>query len=306
MTAYSINGYGVAVSLRSSKTILVEGVSDKRLLSRLMLQRQLTGNVAMNCCLDEVAIVSDDPMLAGLGAKQKIQIIANMVGDQEGQFNWLVDREWDGVDLEAEPMSTPLVEPMPWGKKTKGHSIENYWFRSHVLVDYLKMFYGDQLPAAYFLNLHDRFKSMLQLAAAFSFAAKRLAIIGRCQGAITSGDAEWNGHNYLLKSTINTTLLLRNVPTDVAAESNSELQGSRLQTAPIDALQWLCHGHLGEEVVRSCAANLAAEMGAQAATVEAIERGSRAEKFAHHSNSVVELEQCQIEPLWDLVAWAEA
>lgn len=51
----------------------------------------------------------------------------------------------------------------------------------------------------------------------------------------------------------------RGVAIDTAAEVNGQLQKDSLRAAPREALQRMCHGHLGEEIIRACAGRLATE-----------------------------------------------
>src|SRR5690242_20019632 len=110
MTPYSLAAYKLAINLRSSKTILVEGSTDKKVLKRLFLQHQLDHSVKVNCLIDEISIISDE-MLSGKGNKEKIELVAAELKSQATKLNWLVDREWEGIDLDNPPKEqvTPLT-----------------------------------------------------------------------------------------------------------------------------------------------------------------------------------------------------
>lgn len=304
MSAYSIGGYGLAVGLRSSKTILVEGVTDKRVLTRMLLDRQLRTRTSIACVVDEVELISD-PALAGIGSKQRVEIVAGKLAHLSDKLNWLVDREWEGLDIDNPPQRFSMLPAGKWGKRTKGHSIENYWLWEPLLSAYLQMFLGDELGADYFLTLAQRFDAMLRLAAAYSFTLKRLSLLSRCIGAIRASDINWTGSQYIVLTGLNTTLCQRNVTVDVVAEVNAELAKQSVQATSPTVLQWMSHGHLGEEVVRSCAANLAVANGRPQLVVERIERGARAEKLAHDATFLGSLDEDRVEPLCHLVTWAQ-
>lgn len=304
MTTYSLAAYELAVSLiRTSKTIMVEGPTDKRVLSRMMLEREAAAGRSFRCVIDDCAIVND-AALAGKGAKTKVEFIANAIGVGSGRFNWLVDREWDDVDIER-PQDFVTPSNAEVGVRTKGHSIENYWMRLDALSTYLKMFFGDGLTVEFFTLLEARFSPMLRLAAAYSFTAKRMSVVTRCGDAIRSRDIKWTGAEYVVLPSLTSSLRNRGVADDIAAEINIELGRENLKAASIDVLQWMCHGHLGEELIRACAASLAGECGVQQPTLDQIERGRRSEKLLHDSDFLARQDEDAIHPLGALLAWAQ-
>lgn len=302
MSAYSLQAYLLAVNLRSAKTILVEGATDKRVIGRLLLEQQLLSNSRTNYVIDEVGIVSSDT-LSGKGCKEKVEIVAAALTPMARKVNWLVDREWEGVDLNNLPQTISELPDAGWGHRTKGHSIENYWLTEHALADYLKVFYGAQLPAQYFIELKTRFAAILQLATAYSFVAQRYGAITKCSGAISASHISWNGTHYVVSAAFNVVMASRQISNDIATEICNELQKVFLQGLPTSSLQWLCHGHLGEEMIRACSANLAAGHGCDPKVVENIERGFRQEKAAHHADWLAKNQGHSVEPLDRLLEW---
>ncbi len=304
MTAYSIQGYGVAVNLRSAKTILVEGPTDRKILSRLILEKQLDTDTRSACVIDEVGLASNDTRLAGKGSKEKIEMIVSMLPTHSSKLNFLVDREWEGIDIENVPAEHKALD-FPWGVRTKGHSIENYWFQERVVAKYLKMFYGTELNVEFFFALETRFDDMIKLAAAYSFAVKRMSLITRCASAVRAQDVEWDGRRYVVIRTLNSQLATRNVTEDVVGKILLELDKQTLAAASGDILRWLCHGHLGEEMIWACVANLASTYGCSDHVVQSIERGAKAEKLAHHADCLATGPDEGIEPLGHLIAWID-
>ncbi|MDR6481609.1 hypothetical protein [Paraburkholderia terricola] len=305
MSGYSIEGYGVALALRSAKTILVEGPSDKRVLTRLILQHDMRKERRTRFVIDEVALISNDAGLAYKGNKEKVEFVASSLEKLSSKLNWLVDREWEGVDLDADPMQFHAPPERAWGRRTKGHSIENYWFRNKFLSDYLKMFFGEILNADFFAALTARFDSIIRIAAAYSFASKRLGTLSRSIGLVKATHLDWTGDRYIARNSLNVALSARGCDEDLASAVNAELEKNSIQNASVAVLQWLCHGHLGEEMIRACAAHLARAFGCSDETIEAIERGARAEKIAHDADRLAELDIEHAEPLGDLISWLE-
>lgn len=305
MTTYSLAAYELAVRfVRTKKTIMVEGPSDKRVIARMMLERGTAAGREFPCVVDESTMVKD-PKLAGKGSKEKVELIAGAIGaGNDARFNWIVDREWEGIDTDKPEDFAPLADSS-WGLRTKGHSIENYWLRLDALRKYLHLVFGDVLSVSFFAALETRFEKMLQLAAAYSFSAKHCNIITRCNEAISRRDVEWTGAEYVMLSSFSICMASRGVTVDMAAKVDAYLRKESLQRASRDALQWICHGHLGEQMIRACAANLAAEHGSPANTVEQVERGQRSEKLLSDAEFVARLDDRAVHPLGNLLTWAE-
>lgn len=305
MTTYSLAAYELAVRfVRTKKTILVEGASDKRVIMRMMLERGNSTGCEFSCVVDDSAMVSDAE-LSGKGSKEKVELIASAIGAvNDARFNWIVDREWEGIDTDKPEDFSPPVD-LPWGLRTKGHSIENYWLRLDALRKYLHLFFGDVLPVSFFTALEARFDKILQLAAAYSFSAKKFNIITRCSEAISRQDVEWNGAEYVMLQSFSSRMATRGVVVNMANEVNSYFNRGSLRTASRDALQWICHGHLGEEMIRICAASLATEYGCPTLAAEQIERGRRSDKLLSDSEFVAQLDDGAVHPLGNLLAWAK-
>jgi hypothetical protein len=216
----------------------------------------------------------------------------------------MVDREWEGFDTDQPETFAPLAYTT-WGLRTKGHSIENYWLRVDSLQKYLSLFFPDVLSVTFFADLENRFGKMLKLAAAYSFGAKKCNIISRCGDAVSRQDVEWTGVDYVIVPSFSTRMAMRGVAVDAAVEVNTELSRESLQVASHDALQWMCHGHLAEEMIRACTANLAAEHGTPVQALEQVERGRRLEKQMSDADFVAGLDDGEVDPLGHLLEWAE-
>src|SRR5690242_4673856 len=126
MSSYSPIGYVNAVSIRNTRTLLVEGRTDKSVVVRLMieLRNQKLLN-ADNLVIDTADDIQNVPG-ARLGNREKVEYIhAQIAGFQ--RFAGLVDREFRDFDLAVPADHAPHHRVVPqnlfW---TRGHSIENY------------------------------------------------------------------------------------------------------------------------------------------------------------------------------------
>lgn len=290
--------YSLLVRIRSHKTVLVEGVTDKQILSSFFLTHSLSENGSNKVLIDDVSIIAD-ATLAGLGHKQKALQIASAFHPNHDKLSCLVDREWDGVDFNnlANTQARPYIHALT----TKGHSIENYWFHADALISFLIQIHADKIGKNYLILIADNFSKILEFAAAYSLSAKNAAIISRAYDLIAADSIDWNGHSFILNQTINTALANRQVSIDFASLCNSQLQN--LPTNNLDDLRWLCHGHLGEQAIRACAATLAQAAGISRETVTEIERGNKASKFHHDINYINKCNPKIIPPLDELLGW---
>jgi hypothetical protein len=304
MTTYDLKSYALAIKLRSRKTILVEGPTDKRVISRLLLEREISTGNQRNCVIDDASLLGRDTSLVGKGNKEKVKEAAASLINHASKFNWLVDREWDGLDVDNPPDPVPVSSSVSWGHQTRGHSIENYWFCSNALGNYLKVSAGAELTGRFFAELESRFLAMLRFSTAISLVAKHFHIITSCSRLVQAAHLEWTGCAYRPNGSLNNAALLRGIGADLQAETLCLLAKLEEKALTPNSLRWLCHGHLGEEALRACAAHLAAEHGLGGDGVSRIERGFHSEKLAHDADWLAIAGHNDISPLDRLVQWA--
>jgi len=301
MTHYSKKAYKLAVTLRSSKTILVEGPTDKKVLSRLFLSHSLATGAQGSYVIDEADLIKDEE-LYGYGHKAKVLAVAETLESLPEKFNWLVDREWDDINLNQRPIKYEYKEPQGQGFRTKGHSIENYWFDQEIYENYLRQNYGGELSHSFFIDFRENFNSAIVLAAAFSLVAYKNSLINKCSDCIRAKHIHHEGITLSITHGFDDSLARRAVQEKISDQVNHEAR--KLGDEPSEIVRWISHGHLGEEMLRACIAYIASRHTANAGIIEAIERGNKTAKLAHDSDQIAQLAPEKIEPLWDLVQWA--
>ncbi|MBW8721247.1 MAG: hypothetical protein JF626_04910 [Polaromonas sp.] len=261
--------------------------------------------------------ILNDQALAGLGNKAKIgairdhinQLSANTSETVSQKFGSLVDREWDGIDF-AIPLQKPWEPPTQQSGSfiTLGHSIENYFFHVAGVEAYLRMFFADKLSGAFFQALEQRFHHFIALAISYSFEMQRIAAITRSDGVINHMHVEWANEKYHVLEPLKHDLLQRGIAVpqsyldDVNANIDLYLQ-SHHQAEPG---RWICHGHLGQQAIWSCIANLVREHGVDPATVTAIERGTHNNKFKHSADCLCREAIDTRIPLDEALTWLSA
>lgn len=313
MQGYSINGYLNAVLRRSEKTLLLEGVTDRSLLNRLLLDHSTTQQSSAKGHIDCVQIISD-PGLATLGHKVRIIEIGRAALDLPSpnrekllaKFGTLIDREWDGLD-------TSTGFPPTWSPPTQvassfttiGHSIENYFFNVSGTTAYLRQSFPDDVSVPFLHDLEARFHQIIALATSFSLQLHDKQAITRAGGAICHQSLAWERDRYHLTDNIDGILQARglNFPANFHALINSDVDTYLDQYESVEPGRWLCHGHLGEQAIWSCIGNLAIEHGMSEEVAIGIERGSQSTRQKHAADHLCGLTTQERLPLDDAVAW---
>ena len=195
-----------------------------------------------------------------------------------------MDREWDGLSLGME-LQNPWFPPAQGSPNfvTVGHSVENYFFRLSPIEAFLRQFFSDYLNQEFFNELTARFHSIIGFAVAYSLALRSISAIGRANGLITRDMVEWRDAHYTATPLLNTGLAGRGVRAqkNMYLFINASVQMYLRRYENSEPGHWLCHGHLGEQAIWSCVANLAREMGATADITTQIERGLIDVRFRH-------------------------
>lgn len=313
MTSYtSIGAYKIALMTRSARTILVEGDTDVAVIKRLILERDLVAEFAGGRpVIDGVGFVKDD-VLSGLGNRCRVLAIAQEIPDSIKSFMAFVDREWSDYDFQANS-NTQFLDNYSSDRNvwiTKGHSIENYFFDPNYYRDYFLRNFGDKLLPGFFDRVPDVLEQALNLAFAFSAAAREAELIERCSGIIsrTALLLSADGKISLNVEAIERLLAARQVTQEKLTVFKQEcVRVLSMTTAEIfdrPVARWLAHGHLGDSVVWACFALVAVGFGVDEESVDQIQSGRRREKLADGAHFIAQREDCEKAPLEDLISWA--
>jgi len=307
---YSLNGYLNAILRRSGKTILVEGDSDRIVLSKL--KHELV-KPEFEPAIDCIKLISNEPSLSTLGNKAKILKIieaANELTKAEDILNKLsalVDREWDYVNQDAfdrnELNSPPHQQSLFF---THGHSIENYSFHYEFIKDFMVLQYSEVLPQSFFQTLAIRFGAVVCFAYAYSHTLRNLNVISRSEGLLAYDDLNWVDESYQLNESFINKASLRtiNIGLEELAEINSIASNKENITLFGDLYRLLSHGHLGSEAIWCCVANLIFSSISCPRTAKEVERGHRDSKLRFASDFISrKLTPPQRSPLDNLIGW---
>lgn len=254
---YSINGYINAALRRSSKTILVEGPSDKHALHRIAVERfpAAAGTVA----IDHAGLL-EDPQLAGLGNKARVlhiqacaETLSAAIPKIEEVLATLIDREWDGVSL-VQYLPSPSWEP-PTQKAnrfvTLGHSIENYHFEADCAKEYIKYFFAEHVSAQVLEAIDARFHALLVLATVVTLKIRDDACISKSGGLFDMTHFSFIDKRYYLDPSFGAACRARQIasaPT-IVADINTAVDQVWDALYGNAVVKWLPHGHIGNDIV---------------------------------------------------------
>ena len=293
-----ISSYRLAIKIRSHKTVLVEGVSDKSIISHFLLSRNYHDNHQSDYFIDDASIVKSDDTLCGMGNKSKALAIISAINNPK--LSGVIDREWDNIDL-SDLNEEQFIQNISNVYLTKGHSIENYWFDADASVNFLIKAFPTTINQNYMQTISRIFPVILRFAAAYSLTAKDASIITRSSELITHSDISWSNGNFALQESFNTKLDERGVSYNFSADCNNRYL--QLTASNQTLLKWVCHGHLGEDAIRSCLAAVALTVGIDHATVIDIERGKKNEKLSHDSEYVCSQDLHCLDQLDKILEW---
>lgn len=313
--SYSCNGYVNAILRRSGKTLLVEGVTDKAAMHRLLAESPTRFVQQIN--IDQVGIIEDEES-RNLGNKSKILHLRSKVEPllashpKLGELlSTLVDREWDGLELTTQGLGGEWAPPEQAAPHfvTIGHSIENYYLALEPVVAFLKLCFSESLTGELINHLEVNYPKILALAVSFSVYAKENRYIKRCGDLISRSDITFNGDSYHLSQSLLDKLTHRQIisPEEFIEKINIAVNNVWLSSELTTTTKWLIHGHLGSDVVWACVAHSAAQFGVPVDVVEQIERGHQAERERFMFNWLSQSELvADRQPLDNAVQWLTA
>lgn len=316
MQSYSLNGYLNAVLRRTGKTLLVEGVTDQSVMIRLKREKASCLGHEPGGYVD-ISDLIDDPLTRTLGKKNVIQVVLAEIEELPDGFperlsaklGVLFDREWDGLNIQmqlSEPWAAPEQESPYF--VTHGHSVENYFFKIDIIESYLRQHFYAGLDQNFFNALRQRFDFIIALGVAYSLAVRQAGAITRSSGLICSQHVSWENGRYVVENSLVADLNARGAALpDGYLELINQNIDLHIATHPgAEPGRWLCHGHLGQEAMWACIANLAVEFGLGAEPVRHVERGHREAKLNHAIDHLSRQAAQERAPLNDAIEWLTA
>lgn len=308
---YSLNGFLNAALRRSSRTVLVEGPSDKHVLHRIELERFPTKAGAS--AIDHAGML-DDPSLAGMGNRAKVlavqaraDALAVAVPKISLVLATLTDREWDGLNFVSYAPHPPWTPPTQQHNRfiTTGHSLENYNFDIECAVEFLKYTFAEHISAALLAELQAKFSAMLVFATVLSLKIRDESCIGRCAGLINPSHIEVRNDRAYLDACFGAACAGRNVASSahIVATTNAAIDAAWTDLEGNGFTQWLPHGHIGEEILWSAIAKVALLAGVPVEVTNEIAHGYKKERERFKAQWLSKLAPARRQPLDEAIEW---
>jgi hypothetical protein len=255
MPAYSFDGYLSALRMRNNRTLLVEGRTDKKILS--IVASFIRGGSAIGglmTIVDHVDLIASDNHC---DARELIERIHSIVGGSGIPFAGFVDREFRLFVLRPELADGFAMHKVVNGSLfwTRGHSAENYLFFVEAVLRFIRLKYSDQLSVDFEEYIRSSFGQIMLIAAAVSLAAleagtlKRSLGIAKAKSWIVTGDdlADFDIDSFI------SGLIRRDAREEslVVFRASYEHFVEQLKLEGDALRRWITHGHLGFELLWS-------------------------------------------------------
>lgn len=270
-STYSPRAYRVAVDIRSAKTLMVEGVSDRRIILRSCASKK---NLHEAKFAIDTAQIIEAREGEKIGNKEKVLEVFELLRES-GRFGIFVDREWDGLTDPVSGAWLPFT-PANTGEEpkffTSGHSIENYSFTLDLYRQAILSTCYDSVGDNSIPDLESSFQPALDMALAFSKVFRELRVLGKSKNCVTPDDFSWSGDNQL---SINPAANFRNTLIDRGCNLPEDLVDRVLAAYSSPGLpegaptSFYLHGHLGELVLRASLASKLRSLGVPAPVCQA-------------------------------------
>ena len=309
MSRHSLSAYRIVLRMRTARTLLVEGETDKTVIQRLLLEHPADEKpVASRPLIDTPALLSDQA-LSGLGNKEQVKLIAESCAVEARKFMALIDREWEGFDSESlelaacdheyDRVTTTLI-------KTFGHSIENYFFDHMTFISLLRRQFPESLSNGVLRLIQEQFPKICELALAYSLTAKEMQLITRLAGLISWQCIDLEEAHFELNEAFIGALAARGVERGQVVNFVTRAKAIQRKIAERNPdsriIKWANHGHLGSEAIWACIAKVLERSGASNDICEQVERGMRSDKLKHGAD-VIAVGPHERRPLEWLARW---
>lgn len=283
--SYSIDGYLMALRMRGAPTLLVEGITDRKAVARVVIAlEEAQGAPIGPITIDTVDLI--DGHTVTLDGRQLVEHIHSKAVSEGLPLFALVDREYRGFDI-GESIIDRLSEhnvidnSLFW---TRGHSIENYFLDEKHIIACLKFLFPESIPSSAYRRLIEAIPDLHAWGASVSLAALSNNMIKRSQRLfkVDNWTIGATGKLELELSRIKARLMVRNVPEHAAQRFvDAVVTYYALCNSQSDATlnRWILHGHLGKEIIWTGVGKLLSQFGLSSAHIDSVCYGYTDEKL---------------------------
>ena len=268
------NSYANKVKMSREKYLLVEGRDDRHFFLCLARSLDVASRVRIEATPDQINI---DPSQDNVREKIiEVEGLIRFKGEAvSSRFIGFVDRQFDGFCIKSSTIVDSHRSRHYGLVRSRGHSIENYLFEYPLMEDQLKRFYPYDDPGSYheyaLKYMRESFSEVVDIACAVSLAAWESELISKVAATLrTLNESTKTVDNWRIVSfkesdspsvTLNKILLrehIESVNTDEATRRKTPQFLHRFDhylnivrsQENLDVSRWVCHGHIGMEMVR--------------------------------------------------------
>jgi hypothetical protein len=273
MTQYSDkDAYLAAVTMRTVRTLLVEGVSDSRIYSSLV--EALRGANSARVYVDNAQMIRAHE---GLGNRELVERIHSEAIAEGVPLHSIVDREFREFDLDPTVVDKlsrhhAAAIGLLW---TRGHSVESYLFVARYVTECLKFLWPEHVSLEAREAVSRSFDRILRASAAFGLAAKVSGLLSRSSGLLSRSSWTDVAQPRLAETTIEAKFVERGCGPEsvlVFREALSRFT-ELLEREEISLSRWVAHGHVAAEGVWTGVSFVVAEHCDNESSVSAIAHG---------------------------------
>ena len=182
MPSYSPTGYQAAVHIRTNRTLLVEGKSDRIVFASLFHELQVNDpNMAATLVIDTAEDIASLPGQR-MTNRAKVEQTHALLATSPQHFAAVTDRDLSDFDIAVPADLAPMHYSFGTLFRTRGHSIENYFLCADCVAAYLETQAIESLPANHRQIIATHIPAILHACGCFFLAAFRCQILDRLTG----------------------------------------------------------------------------------------------------------------------------
>ena len=306
MSQYSVSGYLSALEMRTSRTLLLEGVTDWQMVSRVVNGFVEEGKLSGDSVVIDTADLLDRTGYA-MGVREFVEYVHGLSGDSGELLFAMVDREFRGFRFGPPPEDDISSHHLSaancmW---TRGHSIENYVLSSEAVIEYLRHNHPESVPASIYPEIHRVLELSLPWCGAVTLALAESRLLGRADGLARTDCWDCHQDNFQVGAYARELAARCDASFDVDEfEQNVREWHRELIGISPEVSRWVAHGHLSMGIIWATAATVLAAAGVESKIVEQIASGMRKHKLRSAASWwQSQIEQNAIETPLPLVQW---
>ncbi|WP_437997198.1 DUF4435 domain-containing protein [Sorangium sp. So ce185] len=284
MSSYSLSGYISVLETRTSSTLIVEGINDKKIVAGLIRRFETLGILrARKLVVDTAEMISGSTGVCGNRAiVETVHAQATRLGIDLFAF---VDREFREFVfgppvIDAVGGHYVAAPNLIW---TRGHSAENYAFHRATVEAFLSRIVPEHVDSEMSDRAVAAVPSIMRWLAALSISLARGHVVTRCNKMLSmaSWEVDTSGCLALNVNAVRAQMVARCVSGTEADVIVNDVQifERDMQQNATDVSRWVSHGHVGSDGLWSGVAKVLLAVGLSSNVAQEIATAHRDTKL---------------------------